>query len=377
MNSVSVPALFIYYENALAEGGGGVQICSWEYFKVLTEAGFLLTPLQILNDRRLLTRIRRKVFARSYSYAFDVNKGMEKITTSLEAPTRFIFLNQSILRPLAKPLKTFLEKSQRPCQIILLSHGPKSIDYLYELRTNGSLSNVSESKTFMLGRHLVQEILQAAYIDRILCLTPFEIFFEQWLGASKVTYLPRVVDQFSPLEWKPVYGRLGFVGRLDHPPNREGLLRFFQALKKIIYGSVHVRLVGSPKEEGMKMAKFFPFVQYLGRLNDNELRREAETWNCFVHPLFGYSMGCSTKLATAISWQIPIITTKVGHRGYQWREGSLPVADDPESLARLALEVTNPKIASNVRHEIDKIKNSSPTLREIATQLRTVLSLPQ
>jgi len=45
-------------------------------------------------------------------------------------------------------------------------------------------------------------------------------------------------------------------------------------------------------------------------------------------------MGFSTKLTIALGWQILIVTTTMGTRGYVWKEGNMPIADKPELLAR-------------------------------------------
>src|SRR5207248_2611035 len=97
-----------------------------------------------------------------------------------------------------------------------------------------------------------------------------------------------------------------------------------------------------------------------GPLSDHDLEREAATWSAFVHPLFCWARGCSTKLALALAWQLPIATTRAGARGYTWRDGTLPMADAPEAFARLASELVNPAAASRARQHVAAIARSSP-----------------
>ena len=370
-----IAALFVYCEGALDQEGGGVQICSREYYETLDAAGFSLIPIEVQSDQRFMTRVRRRLWPRPYKSEIILERAINDIQAALaNSDAQYIFLNQSTLRPLGKLLRESMNES---CQIILLSHGLRSVDYLQELRPNTArcISGITRAELLMLARMLIAESEQSQYCDYVFCLAPFEVEIERWLGARNVTYIPRTI-RTSPLAWKPVDGRLGFVGRLDHPPNREGLMLFLEAVEKIIFSPVHLRLVGSPRADGEAIAKRFPFVQYLGRLTDEQLQREACTWNCFVHPIFCYAMGASTKLAVAVGWEIPVVTTTMGCRGYTWHEGHMPVADTPESLAKLALQLANPEKAHEAQREISKIRRTSPTVAEVASLIRSVLSLP-
>jgi hypothetical protein len=73
-------------------------------------------------------------------------------------------------------------------------------------------------------------------------------------------------------------------------------------------------------------AREFPFVDDLGRLNDVALRQEAATWFVFLHPLFCFARGASTKLATGLAWGLPCITTESGMRGYELPENAVSIA---------------------------------------------------
>ena len=163
---------------------------------------------------------------------------------------------------------------------------------------------------------------------------------------------------------------------MDHSPNKEGLILFLEAFQKIVPAQVRLRLVGGPEGAARAIAQRYSFVEYLGQLSNEELQKEASTWNCLVHPLFCYSRGCSTKLAVALGWQIPVITTSAGCRGYSWSQGNLPLAETPESLARLALQMLNPEVAYIAQKEVSAIARSAPTLTDVAAQIRFSLSLP-
>src|SRR5205085_203219 len=145
-------------------------------------------------------------------------------------------------------------------------------------------------------------------LDAVLCISPFDAELERWLGASNVEWFPRVITR-KPLIWNPNGTRIGFVGTLDHVPTIEGLLMFLRKLSESAAGTIRVRVVGGPEHLGRLLKRQFSIVDYLGHLPDDDLRTEASSWSCFVNPIFCLPRGCSTKLATAISWEIPIVTT--------------------------------------------------------------------
>lgn len=364
----SIPALFLHYDNSLDNVPGGVQLCSREYFETLTAAGFSLKTLKIENDRRMSNRVKRKLKPEPYQYNFNPDKAIADIKNALTESIQYIFLNQYVLRPLAKVIKQNLGQG---IKIVVLSHGLASVDYLHEIRAvrNLSKTDVSNTEVNYLGRQIVEETSHSPYIDHVFCLAPFEVEIEKWLGAKEATHIPRTIKETS-LNWHPIKGRLGFVGRLDHPPNEEGFLMVFDELKKVKGNTVELRIVGSPREEGEKLSEAYEFVNYLGELTDEELREDASTWSAFLHPVFCYAMGCSTKLAVALGWEIPIVTTTMGIRGYIWSEGNIPIADHPEQFANLAIEFSDPIKSTPIKEEITKIKNSSPMLDDVAAIIK-------
>jgi len=286
----------------------------------------------------------------------------------------YVFLNVVDLAPLALPLR---KQVGERCRIILLSHGLESADYLHTLRSaggNGPFAKATRGGLLRLARQLVAECGQRQNIDHVFCLAPFEVEIERWLGAKSVDWLPRTILG-SALGWKPDPTRLGFVGTLDHPPNREGLELFLEALQPMAPPEVRLRVIGSPSVTAAALKRRFPLLEYLGSLSDEELECEARTWSCFVHPIFCYARGCSTKLAIALGWQIPVATTPAGCRGYTWQEGNLPLAESPRELAALALKLLDENEARRAVREVTAVADSSPTLVEVAGKVRRCLLL--
>ena len=116
-------------------------------------------------------------------------------------------------------------------------------------------------------------------------------------------------------------------------------------------------------------------MQYLGPLSNDLLEAEAGSWSCFLHPIFCYARGASTKLATALAWEIPVVTTSTGRRGYVWTDGDLPVANAPEGFARLADSMLDRARAAEAREQVRRVSRSSPTLDDIAATIRAVLEV--
>lgn len=372
VGNTGIPAIFLHHESELREGGGGVQLCTREYFATLTKAGFALTPVAMKTSRRLKNRLGRYLWPNPYEHRYEVSSLHEALDRAKPPAPEFIFLNQRSLGKLLPALRSLYEHSK----VVILSHGLESTDYFHELREigGGPRRTVSVLQTTMLGARLLSEGRQAVYIDHVFCLSEFELSLEHWLGVHSASLLPRIVNR-KPLDWKPAAGRLGYVGTLDHRPNREALELFLNALAKNGVTDADVRLVGGPPESGEVIARRYPFVTYLGQLDDEKLIAEASSWSCFLHPLFCYARGASTKLAIALGWEIPIVTTRVGARGYSWTAGSLPMADDPEAFAKLAILTAREPYRSRARVEAQKVAASSPTADDIATQIRSDLRL--
>lgn len=357
--------LFVSNASYLSSKLGGVQLCTQEYQQTLAAAGFELSILPYQTTTHPLARLRRKWWPLPYRDRLPqdlVNQILEAIHTQ---SIQTIFLNQVDLAPLAEPLRLVLGDR---ITLVLLSHGLESIDLFHGLRTRqpGALFHrVSDRDRTQLAHSLIAECQHRQWIDQVFCLSSFELELERWLGAKQVTWLPRIIQKM-PLDWQPQGRYLGFVGTLNHSPNWEGLLLFLTAFQAIAPEQVRIRIVGGPEENGKAIARQFKCVDYLGRLDDAALAKEACSWNAMVHPLFCYSRGCSTKLAIALGWQIPVLTTHAGCRGYQWELKTLPLADTPQALAQLALSVLEPQRADELRQAVIHIGEHSPNLQDIA-----------
>jgi glycosyltransferase involved in cell wall biosynthesis len=366
--------IFVTASGYLANRPGGAQQCTREYIATLRAAGIELHFCSYELDKRLSTRVIRKLWPSGY-LRFAEQGLVRRIANMVErTDARFVLLNQVQLTPIAASLRIFLPPN---CKIVALSHGLESTDLLHALRWKSdfplSLPRYPLGAS-LLGDTLLRESSHRSSLDLILCLSPFDVELERWLGARRVEWLPRTVTPV-PLDWAPQGNRIGFVGTLDHPPNIEGLLVLLQNLQAKAPPGVRVRVVGGPERIGRLLDERFPIVDYLGALPDDKLREDASTWNCFAHPIFCYPRGCSTKLAMAIGWQIPVVTTTPGHRGYDWSRGSLSIANSPDTFSNLCLEMMNVEVARRARAEITEVAGSSPTIDSVADKLSLLLEV--
>ena len=366
-------ALLVSYHRFLEPEGGGVQVCSREYITSLEAAGFDLEFLPFEFPRNLLERLRRKVSPEIWHTSAPPQL-FHKIVDAIEnRRAEFVFFGHTMFGGLSRKLK----QNHINVRQVLLSHGAEGFDFCLEqqIRRQTNSENRSQpSAERMIGQSLLQQMDQRRWIDAVLTLSPFEVEIEKWLGSPKTLWLPRMITA-AQLDASPVDQRVGCVSTLDHPPNHQGLVELLSALATVVSPSFRFRLVGAPQTAGSTLTTQFPFVQYLGALSDSQLRSEAATWCCFVHPLFVYAKGCSTKLAVGIGWQLPIATTVYGARGYIWDKNLLPLAEDPKSLVEFVLQRS---VAANVkkyREQTESIAALAPTLGQTAENIRRFFNL--
>lgn len=363
--------IFVSYRDFLKGGGGGVQICTREYVDAIEAAGIGLTPCPFDGDRRLSTRIGRRLTSSPYFRPAEPGLVDRLANMSADTAPDVIFLNQVALAVYAPQIKARIPNAR----LVLLSHGLESTDLLHLVRLRKTLplsGRIRPNATVALGSALADESGARTHVDLVFALSPFDADLERWIGARRVTFLPRIVTP-APLAWRPTGQRVGFLGTLDHAPNLEGLVRVLEALDAIDAGGCKVRVIGGSPSIGRWLAARFPRVDYLGPLADDEVCAEAATWNAFLHPIFCQARGCSTKLATAIAWEIPIVTTTQGYRGYEWRSGELTVADEPRLFAEQVVRLLDPEAARAARSGVSSVARTSPVLAEIASRIAASL----
>lgn len=369
-------ALFVHDATDLdAPVPGGVQLCSREFLAIVRTAAAAVQPLAISNSRAPVLRLRRRLKWGSY-LGYDAGALRATLADAVRelGPTH-VFLNRAELIRLAPLVKQLSPATQ----VIVLSHGNQSGDDLYEIA--GPAGRHSDGTgwfgaTWKLGQDLVTEARHRhRWIDAVAVMSAEEAVLERWLGARRTVVLPRLISA-HPLPWQPVPARCGYVGTLDHTPNRIALERVCAELDTAGTGSLELRVVGSPALQGEAIARRFPFVKYLGRLGDDALRAEASTWNVFLNPILWLSRGASMKLGVALGWGLPVLTTRTGARGYEWSDGNIPTCSDDASVFASELKglLHDRAALAAAKSASERAAASAPSLQELAERLRAAVA---
>lgn len=359
--------------NSMSAEPGGQQICTREFISAIEAAGISLVHVVFDPTNGWREKIGRRIDRRPFRWFIPKNLPDRIDDAVRSSGAEFIFLNTSNVAHVAERISRKGTKATR----VLLSHGLLSVDSLHWLRTQNRRSDFAglvATQAMRLGQSLIEECKHRQYLDAILCLADFEAEIERWLGARRVLAVPRVLTP-ALVNWGPIAGRIGYVGRLDHPPNLEGLLAVLHEVQqRTESSSIEIRLVGAPSDLGRQLASDFSFVKYLGLLSDAELAREAATWTCSINPILCYAMGASTKLAVIVSWGIPVITTPQGARGYEWRGGTPLICDDIGSFTDFMVTMaTNEVERRNARDQIIRLLDDPITVQDVAERIRAFL----
>jgi glycosyltransferase involved in cell wall biosynthesis len=341
---MAINALFLTHSNALkSDVTGGVQLCSQEFHHIIS----LIDDINLIDyfvpytkkvTDRLLIRIGFENYS-MYNIENDIQSLLEFIKNN---KIDVVFINMASMVRYSKKIKQWFGSN---IKIILLSHGNHSGDFLHLITK--PVKKVSWLKDLInrirIGFLITTESEhRVKYLDAVITLSETEKQIENWFGAPISIFMPRrLYTNFLP--YSPILGRIGFVGRLDHPPNFQGIQILFDSIQKQDFNKLEIRLVGAPESYGEIIQKKYPFVNYLGELSDEDLEKEVNSWAFLLNPVWWYSTGASTKLAKAISWGIPIVSTTAGKRGYFWKDGELPISDTPDDMARFLLHSAGDK----------------------------------
>jgi len=368
-------AIFVTHPRSLnSHVTGGVQLCSQEFLLILKKSGFNIKQYDLEYTKNFKDRILIKLKIDNYRN-FNVKELFADINKYIEENNiEWVFINMATLVRISKPIK---EKFGDKVKIIMLSHGNHSGDFLH-LTTKSIFKRnfITKFRDIVRLGYLVhtESLYRVKYLDAVLTVSDAETQIENWFGAKKTILVPRLLEN-KKINLQTNYNRIGFVGRLDHPPNYQGITLLLDELTKIKKNDYVLRLVGAPEGWGKKIENKYDFVEYTGELSDEELDKEVATWALFLNTVFWFSTGVTTKLAWAINRGVPIITTTPGMRGYKWKDGKLPIAETPKEMASFIEKYISDKgNIEKLKIEIIKIRNSSFSADDIAEKVVKELS---
>jgi hypothetical protein len=357
-------SLFVSNQKALGSFPGGVQWCTKDYLATLQAAGWQVDLLPYDTDQRLAARLRRRLCPRPFADRISPGLISEIGSVIQTSGAECVFLNNS--EPLAEAAAIKKQIGDR-VRLVFLSHGVESTDLLNDLRLGNESVPFRQRQPLWIGRLFLSELEHRRHLDGVVCMSEEDVLFERWLGSKNVCFLPRMV-QPQPLDWRPVPHRVGTVGTLRHIPNLDGIRRFAAELER--HPPVRLRVVGGPASAGKKLAEEFNSVEYMGSLDDAALKVEAATWCAFVNPIFCQARGASTKVATALGWGLPVLTTPQGARGYRWDDDVLPRMQTARELAQLAVTVASGNEQAAWKLRAHAISQLAPDIDESGKILR-------
>ena len=215
---------FISASVYVSDAHGGVQRCTREYLAAIKAAGWNLEILPYSIDRQWQTRLLRKLKPSSFYNRIPQSFISDLVNRVISENISWVFLNQVDSLPIVPHLKQAIPN----VKIVLLSHGAQFVDEFLAAQSIDSLSIQARSR---LANTILDEMSLRQSLDHVFTLSEEETIFEQWLGAKSVSWLPRAVSP-QPLDWRPILGRVGFVGTLEHTPNYEGLVNVLNILQK-------------------------------------------------------------------------------------------------------------------------------------------------
>lgn len=363
--------LFVSFKEIMdTSNPGGVAYCTREFMALLSQ-GFDLKEFEISVRQDLWFRLKNKLQLSVYDQCLP-GKSIQALVDCVRSEAiSGVALNMTAAAVYAPVLKKHLGRN---FPVILLSHGNESGDTLHDncLKSPVAYSCMSMVRSWRLGRMLEKESLLRRDIDLVLTVSPVEEQIEKWLGAARVFYVPRTIEM-NPLDWHPVTGRVGFTGDLSHAPNRRGLEDFCRQLmlKGGKGGGLEIRVTGKPDFIGRELEEKYPFVTYLGYLQEDDLQAEAATWVLFLNLVFYYSRGVSTKAAKFLGYGLPMISTLPGNRGYLWKGNPPPTAESVDEFVEMAIDhASDPGRAGRLRERLHQEILTMPTLPDIYNDLR-------
>lgn len=345
-----------------------MRVCTLEYIELLKQQyEVILFPVKI--NLSLFFRIKNKLGMGSYD-AYKPDEYRTRLQECIEENNiKLVFLNLSNLIRFSAIIK---EASSACVKVILCSHGNESGDFLHEaVRFPKQISWYKRIlSSWSLGAMLKTEAYyRLHYIDMVLTVSEVEREIENWLGAKNVFMVPRTIHP-NFLDLTPVKNRVGFLGDLSHFPNKSGIVLFCDALKKLSH-TTNVRIVGGPSHIGEALQNQYPFITYLGYLDNATLKKECVSWSLFLNLVFYYSRGVSTKLAKPLEWGLPVISTTAGTRGYTWKKGKMLIAETADDMAFAVVNTVDNE--ADLIQAAKEIALSMPTLTDIMDELRPQL----
>jgi glycosyltransferase involved in cell wall biosynthesis len=183
-------------------------------------------------------------------------------------------------------------------------------------------------------------------------------------------YMP---PETTPQWTLPDPKRIGFIGLLTYPPNRDGLIWFRDHVWPLIrkkHPAAALRIIGKhPAPENLVDGQGF---EYLGFLK--ETLNEMKSWSCLVVPIT-FGGGTRIKILDAFSKMVPVVATTIGAHGITGEnQKHIIIEDNPAAFAAQCLELLkNPQKGRALAQQGWKLFSETYSWEVIGSSLRQVV----
>jgi glycosyltransferase involved in cell wall biosynthesis len=144
--------------------------------------------------------------------------------------------------------------------------------------------------------------------------------------------------------------RLGFIGLYSYSPNLEGMKWFTRECWPLVKHEIpnaRLRLVGKDTDGPLKPNA--RDVDSLGYIED--AAAELATWSAMIVPMI-HGAGTRVKIAEGFGRKCPLVSTRLGSRGYEVRNGrELLLADKPADFADACVSLIRNQAAARAMAE--------------------------
>jgi glycosyltransferase involved in cell wall biosynthesis len=206
----------------------------------------------------------------------------------------------------------------------LLAQGP--------FRAGGvrALEHVWERAT---TRRLERSAVERAGV--VVCVSELDA---QRVGRPDALVVPNGTDLPSAATAVPAHGTLLFVGSMDYPPNREGVLWWLAEVAPLLPPDLPpLTVVGRSADRALAQVRDDPRVQLVADVPDVAPYLEAAS--VVVQPLLRGG-GTRLKLVEALGHGRPVVATRLAAEGFPDVDGEhLRLVDDPRAMAAAVAEL--------------------------------------
>ena len=184
--------------------------------------------------------------------------------------------------------------------------------------------------------------------------------------------IPNGINMPKRINRKKDSGTIMMVANFEYSGNKQGIKWFYKYVwKKILlhYKNAKLLLVGNCPDDLLNLFKDDSRVSITGIVN--ELGEYYAKAGCVILPLYNDG-GTKTKLLEAISYQVPIVSTKIGAKGFE-NFDTITIADNPDSFALSIVEVLSLKNDKNRLQFASSIIKEKYTWTNIGDNLNKII----